>query len=87
MSEGPDLLDLLAAGERPDEPVHAVLPNMGLACRRDILAVMRIGEALGRRVTSFGRYADTVTCPDCLARGDLSAIARQMNSRQAKEQK
>lgn len=72
-----DLLDLLDAQNVPEGTLHALLPNMGLACGRDLLEVMDQGRILGRRLDTSGPYSE-VTCPDCLARGDLSAIAWKM---------
>lgn len=72
-----DLLDLLEAQDVPAGTLHALLPNMGLACTLDLLEVIDHGRITGRRLYTTGPYSE-VTCPDCLARGDLAAIAQKM---------
>lgn len=72
-----DLLDLLEAQDVPEGTLHALLPNMGLACPLDLLEVIDQGRILGRRLYTTGPYSE-VTCPDCLARGDLPRIAQTM---------
>ena len=106
-----DLLDLLAAEAaahlaaatgRPSHltVTHLVLPNMALACGRDLLEVTRAAAAAHatgpvpeagqtaagetRRRPRLLAYSPThVTCPDCLATGDLTAMCAAMQSRQA----
>ncbi|HZL80410.1 MAG TPA: hypothetical protein VFC06_00465 [Demequina sp.] len=58
--------------------VHALMPWMGLACGGDVLTISRAGRAAGTRTitTHVGAHWGEVTCPDCLALGDLSALAR-----------
>ncbi len=76
----PDLFDVVAADEAADV-VHMVLPHFGTACGLDFLEVSRIGELKGARLWTL-TSAET-TCPDCLGRGDLSALCGQISSRQA----
>lgn len=82
LDEQPDLFDLLAADEEPDV-VHCILPNMSIACSRDLFDLSRSQRITRRRLAST-TTTDT-TCPDCLARGDLRAIGRAMQNRQADE--
>ena len=74
-----DLLDLLADLDADATVVHALMPWMGLACGGDVLTISRAGRAAGTRTitTRVGAHWGEVTCPDCLALGDLSALAHE----------
>ena len=106
-----DLFDLLAAEAAADQAAatgrpshltvtHLVLPNMALACGRDLLEVTRAAAATQpvlpadeagagsggetrRRPRLLAYSPPYVTCPDCLATGDLPALIAGMQSRQA----
>lgn len=79
----PDLFDLLAADEEPDA-VHCILPNMSIACGRDLLDLTRSQRIIRRRLTTL--TTTETTCPECLALGDLRAIGRAMQNHQAAEE-
>lgn len=82
LANGPDLLDFLAEIETT-AVVHCILPNMSLACGEDLLALCRRQRSdRARRMTTT---TTETTCPACLARGDLHALSRAMNGRQASE--
>ena len=106
-----DLLDLLAAEAaahlaaatgRPSHltVTHLVLPNMAIACGRDLLEDTRAAaaaqhvepvdeapaggsEETRRRPRLLAYSPPYVTCPDCLATGDLPALIAGMRSCQA----
>lgn len=78
----PDLFDLLAADEEPDA-IHCILPNMAIACGRDLLELTRSQRITRRQLTTL--TTTETTCPDCLDLGDLRAIGRAMQNRQAPE--
>ncbi|PFG33035.1 hypothetical protein [Sanguibacter antarcticus] len=76
--EEPDLFDLLVADDEPDA-IHCILPNMAIACGRDLLELTRSQRITRRRLTTL--TTTETTCPQCLALGDL----RAMQNRQAPE--
>lgn len=78
---GPDLLNLLAAEDAQYEGSHMVLPNMSLACGRDLAEVLRVPKIDGQRRVVFS--SSETTCPDCLAAGDHGALVHQMQTQQA----
>lgn len=69
----------------PPDVLCALMPWMATACGRCICGgcaqcrtegcpcVLRPSPVLARGLNSYA----AVTCPDCLARGDLAAIARE----------
>lgn len=74
-----------------DQPpvLCALMPWLGTACGRCICGGCSQCAAEGcgcvhrpTPTTTLGPYSD-VTCPDCLARGDLTALARAAQQRQA----
>lgn len=62
-----DLFDLLPE-PTADAPMHLLMPNMGLACGRDTLTVLRSRRRGGRTITTLPAQA---TCPDCQAVPDV----------------
>ncbi|MBI9115272.1 hypothetical protein [Sanguibacter suaedae] len=83
MTTTPDLFDLLAADDER-EVLHMVLPDMATACGLDLLELLELLAAAritGNRLTTL--TTTETTCPDCLAVGDLSALCRAMQRRQA----
>lgn len=79
-----DLLDLLAELDAPpaDDRLHACMPWMATACGRCICGGCKqcaeTGCACVRQPApsvTLGPYS-AVTCEECLALGDLSALAR-----------
>lgn len=77
---GPDLFDVEAAEQSP-EVVHMILPHFATACGLGFLEVSRMGHVKGFRM--WTTCVQETTCPDCLARGDLSALCRQIMGNQA----
>ena len=82
------LFDFLPDAPAPDV-LCALMPWMGTACGQCICGGCAQCRADGclcaTRATpraTLGPYS-AVTCPDCLARGDLAGIARAAQNRQA----
>lgn len=78
-SSEPDLLDVLDAQDCPSG-IHMVLPDFSTACGLGFLEISRIGQVQSTRLWTL-TSAET-TCPDCLERGDLTALCRYMNEHQ-----
>lgn len=74
-----DLLDLLAASDEP-AVMHALMPDMALACGRDLLTVYKASGV--DNVKRVSLTMSKTTCPACLAGGDLSARCARMCRRQ-----
>lgn len=79
-STEPDLFDVDAAEGAP-EVVHMILPHFATACGLGFLEVSHMGRVKGFRMWTTG--VEETTCPDCLDRGDLRALCRQIMGRQA----
>jgi hypothetical protein len=73
---GPTLFELLDKMDHPlvapgHEVVHALMPWMGLACGAPVLGLRERHER-----STCGPYDEFVTCPECLAIGDLHQMAQ-----------
>lgn len=71
-----DLLDLLRDLDATPGRIHALMPWMGLACGLEYLDMPKSEKA------TTGPYT-AVTCPGCLAAGDLHQLAAAAQGRQA----
>jgi len=78
-----DMLALLADIEAPaGDTFHVLMPNMGFACGRDVLAEPK---RLHRMVIGgWGKGWSKVNCPECRAFGPeaLAEQSRKMQERQ-----
>lgn len=80
------LLDHLEVADVSTTDVHALMPNMGLACGADVLTVLRASSLRPRDARSLVTLTmRETTCPGCLAAGDLPAMCRAMNRNQGEE--
>lgn len=73
-----DLFDVLASTEAADAPRHMLMPNMRLACGRDMLTCPQ----------PWVMSEDATTCTECHAaaepHGGISAWCSAMSRRQAR---
>lgn len=78
----PSLLDLLEPA--PQDVLHALMPNMGLACGADLLTLLRQSH---KRGSVYARRYEQVTCDACVRAaepyGGLHAWCRKQQGRAA----
>jgi len=78
----PSLLDLLEPA--PPDVLHALMPNMGLACGADLLTLLRRPHVRGR---VYAMRYEQVTCDACVLaaepHGGLHAWCREQQGKTA----